>query len=602
MEQVDIAATLSMILGIPLPQSNLGSVSLDLIKDLPNRTKLFLLHYNVKHLFKHFRKLSEFESSEIYDNYYRVIKLHTEWLIGKTKSSNHEQAIHIINLYDKVLKGMKEILIKSAVKYDRTIMTIAIVMSLQILGIILNKYRSFSVKRFCYWWTSSAVLWLTLNHCFYSESNEEYFELRDVYTMLIVFVFFTLNCSLCPPLSASIPSTLNFELSKVVFPAFMVLQVMSLTSSSFVEEEHQTWYFYWITFASYLLWEELSRIYNAYRKNISYNVSRLLKITFLLIQHRVLRKLNSTGDKYAHLPDIGGWLKGQESHAAMTVAVIMSLALLILIGFVWEDWRERRVTLGFHVALSVFVYSRHASEKSVINFMTIYADSKGVREAQTFLLILAVFIAYSIRRWVLTLKNERAHFQKVVVATVIRIWVMMTVFLHRPHNLILVSMELMTILVVYDLMKHKDCGKMIYLSYWVGNVFYFYQGNSNSVATIDVAAGYVGLTSYWPTLATIYVSVNTYSAPVLAYLMLVYKSLGDYREKGYRLDVFSINRGYACIRIFTVVVYNIIVTSQRYHLFIWTVFSPKLLYEAMYTAVLFVVMFVMQGAIFMSNK
>jgi len=33
-------------------------------------------------------------------------------------------------------------------------------------------------------------------------------------------------------------------------------------------------------------------------------------------------------------------------------------------------------------------------------------------------------------------------------------------------------------------------------------------------------------------------------------------------------------------RSLTVAVYVVLVTVQRYHLFVWTVFSPKLLYEA----------------------
>ena len=40
--------------------------------------------------------------------------------------------------------------------------------------------------------------------------------------------------------------------------------------------------------------------------------------------------------------------------------------------------------------------------------------------------------------------------------------------------------------------------------------------------------------------------------------------------------------------------YTMITNFQRYHLFVWTVFSPKLLYEAVHCTVLFSVMFVLQ--------
>jgi len=50
------------------------------------------------------------------------------------------------------------------------------------------------------------------------------------------------------------------------------------------------------------------------------------------------------------------------------------------------------------------------------------------------------------------------------------------------------------------------------------------------------------------------------------------------------------------VRSLTVAVYLVLVTVQRYHLFVWTVFSPKLLYEAvssLITCVFVLVMFVL---------
>ena len=38
-------------------------------------------------------------------------------------------------------------------------------------------------------------------------------------------------------------------------------------------------------------------------------------------------------------------------------------------------------------------------------------------------------------------------------------------------------------------------------------------------------------------------------------------------------------------RVLPLAVYTCLTTLQRYHLFVWTVFSPKLLYEGMHTVV-----------------
>lgn len=56
-------------------------------------------------------------------------------------------------------------------------------------------------------------------------------------------------------------------------------------------------------------------------------------------------------------------------------------------------------------------------------------------------------------------------------------------------------------------------------------------------------------------------------------------------------------------RALPVAVYVILVTIQRYHLFVWSVFSPKLLYEGMHTLVIAIVVFLLLAlAHFSSDK
>ena len=51
----------------------------------------------------------------------------------------------------------------------------------------------------------------------------------------------------------------------------------------------------------------------------------------------------------------------------------------------------------------------------------------------------------------------------------------------------------------------------------------------------------------------------------------------------------------ACLRLISLTVYVAVATGHRYHLFVWSVFSPKLMYEIFSTAVhlglLLVIMF-----------
>ena len=60
--QIDLASTLSVILGIPIPSSNLGTVSLDILDNLPIQKKLFVLYYNSKQLLNNFKELPNYKA------------------------------------------------------------------------------------------------------------------------------------------------------------------------------------------------------------------------------------------------------------------------------------------------------------------------------------------------------------------------------------------------------------------------------------------------------------------------------------------------------------------------------------------------------------
>ena len=54
-----------------------------------------------------------------------------------------------------------------------------------------------------------------------------------------------------------------------------------------------------------------------------------------------------------------------------------------------------------------------------------------------------------------------------------------------------------------------------------------FQGNSNSLSSLDVSAGYAGLESYSPVVVTTLITVATYAGPVL-WILSLGKSLAFY--------------------------------------------------------------------------
>ena len=160
-------------------------------------------------------------------------------------------------------------------------------------------------------------------------------------------------------------------------------------------------------------------------------------------------------------------------------------------------------------------------------------------------------------------------------------WILLTSLLKRPHNLLLTVLQLWQ----YSLMQSALNSRRLrpfyrgLAHYWLGMAWYFHQGNGNNLARIDLSAGYVGLSHYNPVTVGFLLSCATYSGPVLSYLFsLQYYSVG-------------MRSAFLWCRSLVISLFFVFVTCLRYHLFVWTVFSPKLLYEGIFTCFLLLAMF-----------
>lgn len=99
---------------------------------------------------------------------------------------------------------------------------------------------------------------------------------------------------------------------------------------------------------------------------------------------------------------------------------------------------------------------------------------------------------------------------------------------------------------------------------------------------MDISAGFVGFDAYVETPAMLLTAFATYVGPLLWACHLAY-FLSSERSSGPALSHACFC--YALICSIPVAVYIVLVSSLRYHLFIWSVFSPKLLYEGMHLLV-----------------
>lgn len=137
-----------------------------------------------------------------------------------------------------------------------------------------------------------------------------------------------------------------------------------------------------------------------------------------------------------------------------------------------------------------------------------------------------------------------------------------------------------------------------------GMAGHFALGNSNSLATIDVAGAFLGVSNYSTLFSGILMFIITYASPTLLLLsMVMYISIKnlDIAASTQNADsghVLKMILGLPCLVSLTVnsillIAYTIVLILMRNHLFVWSVFSPKYLYACATTVCISIGVFIM---------
>ncbi|XP_031799135.1 GPI ethanolamine phosphate transferase 2 isoform X3 [Sarcophilus harrisii] len=586
-QQTDLAATLAVGLGLPIPKNSVGSLLFPVVEGATMREQLRFLHLNSVQLSRLLQEnVPMFEKDPGYQQFKESEKLHGNWIKLYLEGNNSEV---LLNLGRKVLK-----------QYLNALKTLSMSLSKQVAQ-------------------------------------------YDMYSMMVGTVIVLENQA------ASSSSWSGLDLL-ILFGTLG--HVLSLGASSFIEEEHQTWYFL-INTLCLALGHEMCRNHflgkdfdhnltmeGDFQKDTEkilqykndhvdvpeYNKTHKLPSSLelpegyekwlglaspwlILICCRLLRSLNQTGVQWAHRPDFGHWLTSSDHKAALSVLAFLSLVMIFILV-------QRRCSPVSKVAMALGLLGIYCYRAAFGNvFLPWQRDnkdiSKGIIEAR-FVYVFVLGILFT---------GTKDLLKSQVISTDVSIksrglWeiysglVLLAALLLRPHNLPILVFSLLIQAVmakcIWKPLKH-DAAQITIMHYWFGQAFFYFQGNSNNLATLDVSAGFVGLDHYVELPAMFLTAFATYIGPILwaVHLLSFLSSENTRRQRSKpkefrptqpalnlfagRLNNQSRNSamGHACfcyavICSIPVSAYIILVTSLRYHLFIWSVFSPKLLYEGMH--------------------
>jgi len=682
--QIDLTSTLSLLMGVPIPLGNLGVLLDGVLDSLPPRQRLQAAHVNSQQIKKLFLELVD--SGMRHTSYHqleRAVSAHTSWLNrnrNNTRKSGVDEshlADAILQQYRQVMSAMRQHIADSTTNYDLHAMIHAIILIWLVLLCVLcsllsttifpsyeHRYRAgvdISVYGYYVFGVSVAGLsWIYTYLCTESTASQSGVlcgagllsqVVAGCITMLLA-VWITLCVTFIVITIRDKALKQNINRAGLFFSGIFVIHSLSLLSSSFVEEEHQTWLFvsastqllmaalllrYAVTAdmkhkygmhspvksednefirrrlnRSCLLKTEDDEVYrlvklkeamrnaNSNNGKHSNNIVRepnqywgsLLCCVIVLAVNRVLRAWNSTGDKWIHLPDVADWINRPENKNVLSVCAGISLCSSMGFRFIITQKRHP-IDLVWSFLVLFGVYRYRAAIGSVYLAETHFgpassklfgpASSKGIDEARLVYMLLLLRLLHviytAIKRKVCRVNTSSQNMFEGLQYC----WLVLWLLLLRPHNL---PLAVLTMLQQYCM--SRVCTRLclptalttaIYIC--MGNSTYFLQGNSNSLSSIDISAGYVGVGSYQPVLIGMLMAVNTYAGPIYWHVSLLAHLASNTQSHRLSSCILEVCHVAVLVRCLPLAVYTVLVVIQRYHLFVWTVFSPKLLYEGM---------------------
>ncbi|XP_055080849.1 GPI ethanolamine phosphate transferase 2 [Periophthalmus magnuspinnatus] len=644
-EQVDLAPSLALGLGLPIPQNSVGRVLTQILEGLSLRDQLRLLHLNGHQLSCLLRdSLPEYQRDPGWEMFRVAERAHGSWvslyLEGNTSEVLQNVGQKVLKQYLQALVSMSAALSRQLGRYDMYSMVVGLSLVLQLVVMlvlsmpeclsgaalvdvpVLPSLLSLPFLLLCVLMGSVHVWVCTSAHgaCFLCSLPWS-----------LCFCVIGLMGALCCVTGALVVRRLSpgdkhkpSSSGSWSFPELDLLllcgtlgHALLLGSSSFVEEEHQIWYFLLNTLCL-ALFQDVCRCYFRERPHSldseplhedpldplnsvdpaeikawfgpsqksgsrrDAGAQRWLALAtpaFTLLCCRLLRALNQTGVQWAHLPDLGHWFNSSEHKGVLSV--VAALCLLLIYFLV-----QRRCSLVSKVALGlglIGVYSYRAAIGNV-KFpwqQTVRHADKGTVEAR-FVYVFVLGILFSGTKDLL-----RSQFGPAPRLRSRGLWevytglVLMVALLFRAHNLPVLcgSLLIQTLMAqfVWSPLGY-DAAQTTIMHYWFGQAAFYYQGNSNNIGTVDISVGFVGLDRYLEGPAVILTALSTYAGPLLwgAHLLcyLSYsRSPAALSHSSYTL---------AMLRSLPCSLFIVLITALRYHLFIWSVFSPKLLYESLH--------------------
>ncbi|XP_063905727.1 GPI ethanolamine phosphate transferase 2 [Zophobas morio] len=501
--QIDVAANLALLLGFDIPPTSIGQLHDTLLTQLSRDQYLRAVKYNTDLLRK---KQDPCKDTQMADQLFDLYMTNNDAVSGENATK----------IYKSCSKMVSEKLQHDSTQQDIFCLLLSVFTGAFVIVRLIKSYTGFlSVDLLMECTFVIFLLWPLLT--WKPETNDIAFYCACVYITMYL-------CAL---------QRKDFSVIEWSFWSWVcVIHPFIFLSSSFLEEEHQFWYFATNTFLLY---------------NIVTNREKL-KWGLLFVVLRFVRTMNQVGDQWAGAPDLSDWLLQEENRPFLVAIFGLGLALTFYVNFVFR--KDITVfVLDLPILVGIFVYRIPSNENHLCGKV----------------LWSLIFVKLAV---ILIRKHD-----------FLPVWTLTISLLLKPYNVVLIpACAFASVLFQQTLPKQPT----ILAHMALGNLLFFAQGHDNSLSSVDISSGYVGLTHYNPFFVFPQVLSHTYALPILSHLLLFVNT--DIRPR-MTFPTFFGFRLYIALLVF------LVTYLHRHHLFIWSVFAPKMFVEASHYAMLFIEVF-----------
>ncbi|KAH9605995.1 hypothetical protein KSS87_012277 [Heliosperma pusillum] len=591
-KQVDIAPTLALLLGVPVPKNNVGVLAMGVLQTLTDSERLRALELNSWQLLRLLKAQlphsscaeSDFESHD--DNgwsqvtqcssiteemfcclYSKAAVLHSSWKYN-TSRANTDLYNHTVAAYDKFMTTASDWLTCRVTEKP---------FGQLVLGMLAMVLSSLIFMRLLFYLRMEEDLrW-----------NQGVVGLRD--------------------------NIHNLRFEEFFVVAVIVILVVSMGSSSMVEEEQYIWHYMTSTLFWILMRKTMKFLpgvgQKSYKGNFSSRFLQMWSILVILVSGRILRAWHQGGVNWTHLPDISKWLELAGNDWIKMIEVVSGILVTGLSLFAFSGSRLNRsviFVLRFFILLSGSFVLLHVIKYEGNIFVASNHGATSVVQIIYILLSTATCLAVLASPWLFSVSSLGESFVSKQISGHLRAglkessyltgwvymlsWSLLQLLLQQPINsmpIVLLLLQICASMIYF--VNNEECRKPwveVASLYFLGMAGHFGLGNSNTLATIDVAGAFIGISSHSTLLSGILMFCITYASPILVVLSLaMYISLkdGSYSGADEIFEFGDLLKSVLAIPLLVplainsvlLIAYTVILLLMRNHLFIWSVFSPK---------------------------